>query len=140
MSVNCVAISGNLGRDAELRSTQQGTPVLSFSMCVNGRRRNGDEWADEPNWVDVTVWGNRAEAIAQYMTKGTHVCVKGRLHQNTWKDKQTGQSRSKLEVVCEDIDFQGQQGQQLARQHRAPSQQYEEYGQEPEIYDSDIPF
>lgn len=59
--INTVAISGNLGRDPELRATQTGTQVLRFSVCVNERRKVGDEWQDVPNWVDVTVFGKRAE-------------------------------------------------------------------------------
>lgn len=108
MSINRLTISGNLGRDAELRSTASGTQVLSFSVCVNNRRKNSQtgQWEDKPNWVDCVMYGSRAESVSEYLAKGSHVTVAGRLNQRTWEAKD-GSKRSKLEVVCEDIDFSG---------------------------------
>lgn len=128
MSINSVSISGNLGRDPELRATRSGMQVLGFSMCVNGRVRRGDSWEDKPNWVDVSIFGNRAEAVAKYLQKGSHVTVHGRLSQRTW-ETDDGQKRSKLEVIADDIDFSG--GAQQAAQ---PQQASEDF------YDDDIPF
>ena len=69
MAINRVNISGNLTRDAELRCTAGGTQVLAFGVAVNDRRRNPQtgEWEDYPNFVDCTMFGNRAEAIARYL-------------------------------------------------------------------------
>lgn len=157
MSINSVCISGNLGRDPELRMTASGMQVCSFSVCVNDRRKNDQgEWVDVPNWVDVTFFGNRAESISQYLSKGSLVFVSGRLHQNTWENKD-GQKRSKLEVIGNDIQFGGgrQQGQQQQQQqgqgYQQPQgyqEQQQDYGyqeqmpMEPEtgVYDDDIPF
>ena len=129
MSINSVSISGNLGRDPELRATRSGMQVLGFSMCVNGRVRRGDSWEDKPNWVDVSLFGNRAESVARYLAKGSHVTVHGRLNQRTW-ETEDGQKRSKLEVIADDIDFSG--GAQQAAQ--ASPQAAEDY------YDEDVPF
>lgn len=129
MSINSVSISGNLGRDPELRATRSGMQVLGFSMCVNGRVKRGDSWEDKPNWVDVSIFGNRAEAVAKYLQKGSHVTVHGRLSQRTW-ETDDGQKRSKLEVIADDIDFSG--GAQQAAQ--ASPQAADEY------YDDDVPF
>ena len=65
MSINRVNISGNLTRDPELRATQGGMQVLGFGVAVNDRRRNQQtgEWEDYPNFVDCTMFGNRAEAV-----------------------------------------------------------------------------
>lgn len=168
MSINRVEISGNLGRDPELRATASGTQVCQFSVCVNDRRKNNQtgEWEDVPNWVDVTFFGNRAESINQYLSKGSLVFVAGRLHQNKWQDK-NGNNRSKLEVIGEDIHFggsgnqSGNQGgyqQQNAPQYQTQPQQYQQPSydqqqgyQEPMqqqmdydggagVYDEDIPF
>ena len=75
MSINRVIISGNLTRDPELRSTQSGMDVMSFGVAVNDRRRNPqtNEWEDYPNFVDCTMFGNRARSLHQYLSKGTKV-------------------------------------------------------------------
>lgn len=128
MSINSVNISGNLGRDPKLRATKTGMQVLSFSVCVNARVKRNGEWTDKANWVDVTLYGNRAESLSRYLAKGTHVTVSGRLDQRTWEAKD-GTKRSKLEVICDEIDFTGgkrEQGQEPA----------EDAG----LYDEDIPF
>ena len=95
MSINRVTISGNLGRDPELRATASGTQVCSLAVCVNTRQKVNGEWSDKANWVDVIFFGNRAESIAKYLAKGSHVTIAGRLSQNTWETKE-GQKRSSL--------------------------------------------
>ena len=84
MSINRVIISGNLTRDPELRSTQSGMDVMSFGVAVNDRRRNPqtNEWEDYPNFVDCTMFGNRARSLHQYLSKGT-----------------------KLEVIVDELEF-----------------------------------
>lgn len=102
MSINVVVISGNATRDAELRQVG-GSPVLEFGVCVNDRRKNeAGEWVDVPNFVDVTMWGKRAEALAPMITKGKALTVSGRLHWRQWQGKD-GTSRSKLDVVASEV-------------------------------------
>ena len=112
MSINRVIISGNLTRDPELRATTGGTQVLSFGVAVNDRRRNQQtgEWEDYPNYVDCTMFGNRAEAISRYLSKGSKVAIEGKLRYSSWE--RDGQRRSKLEVIVDEIEFlsRGQQG------------------------------
>ena len=112
MSINRVLISGNLTRDPELRATAGGTQVLSFGVAVNDRRRNPqtNEWEDYPNFVDCTMFGNRAEAVARYLSKGSKVAIEGKLRYSSWE--RDGQRRSKLEVIVDEIEFlsRGQQG------------------------------
>lgn len=105
MSINSVTISGNVGRAPELKSTNGGMQVLNFSVCVNGRVKRGDSWEDKPNWVDVSMFGRRAESVSRYIGKGSHITVHGRLNQRSWE--KDGQKHSKLEVVADDIDFTG---------------------------------
>ena len=105
MSINRVSISGNLTREAELRQTAGGLPVLGFGVAVNDRRKNADgEWQDFPNFVDCTIFGQRAEAIAPYLKKGTKVSLDGKLRWSSWENK-SGEKRSKLEVIVEEIEF-----------------------------------
>ena len=127
MSINRVLISGNLTRDPELRATASGTQVLSFGVAVNDRRRNSQtgEWGDYPNFVDVTMFGNRAEAVSRYLCKGMKVAIEGKLRYSSWQT-QDGSKRSKLEVVADEIEFMAQQQQQSSPQ--------------PDVYDADLPF
>lgn len=112
MSINKVMITGNLTRDAELRTTQGGTAVLSLGIAVNDRRRNPQtgEWEDYANFVDCTMFGKRAEGIARYLTKGTKVAIEGRLHYSSWEDRNSGQRRSKLDVTIDEIEFMNARG------------------------------
>lgn len=105
MSINIVSISGNLTRDADLKVTQSGTSVLSGTVAVNERVKQGDQWVDKPNFVDWVLFGARAEKIAGYLTKGTKVGITGRLSYSSWTDKQSNQKRSKLEVIVTEVEF-----------------------------------
>lgn len=122
MSINIVSISGNVGRDPEVRSTKGGTSVLTFSVAVNERVKNGNEWTDYTNWVDVTVFGRRAESLGQILKKGMKVAVSGRLRYSSW-DKD-GQKRSKIEVIASDVDLMQRRDQQQAKQQQGYQQQY----------------
>ena len=110
MSINRVIISGNLTRDAELRQTANGTSVLGFGVAVNDRRRNSQtgEWEDYANFVDCTMFGQRAQAIAQYLRKGLKVAIEGKLRYSSWE--RDGQRRSKLEVIVDDLEFMSSRG------------------------------
>lgn len=105
MSINRVEITGNLGKDPELKATAGGTSVLLLSVCVNSRVKRDGEWADKANWVDVKFFGSRADALHRYLSKGSHVAIAGRLLQETWE--KDGQKRSRLVVVGDDIDMCG---------------------------------
>ena len=107
--INSVIVNGRLTRDAETKYTNTGTAILKFSIANNYRTKHGDEWTDEVNYFDVTMFGKRAESLQQYMSKGKAVSVVGELRQNRWE--QDGQSRSKIEILARDIQMHGN-GQQ----------------------------
>lgn len=115
MAINRVCISGNLTRDAELRATSGGTQVLGFTVAVNDRWRNPqtDAWEDRPNFVDCIMFGNRAEALSRYLSRGSKVSVEGRLRYSSWE--RDGQRRSKLEVVVDDLDFMSAPADRMAQ-------------------------
>ena len=145
MSINRVAITGNLTRDPELRYAQNGTPILDMGVAVNDRARNQQtgEWEDRPNFVDLTMFGKRAEAVAPYLSKGSKVAVEGRLRWSQWQAKD-GSKRSKLEVVVDEIEFMSRDGAARTgapQQHAgyAPQPAQQPYGQEVP-YDANIPF
>ena len=131
MSINRVNISGNLTRDSELRQTGSGMSVLQFGVAVNDRVKQGDQWVDHPNFIDCTMFGTRAEKIAQYLKKGCKVAVEGKLRYSSWE--KDGQKRSKLEVIVDELEFMSsQQGGQQAPQYQpapqyAPQPQYQQY-------------
>ena len=99
-------ITGNLTRDPELRTTPNGSSVCSFSVAVNRvfRDSSGNQQEDV-SFIDCSAWGILGEMINQYAKKGTGVLVSGRLDQRSWEDKNTGQKRSRVEVVVEDFNF-----------------------------------
>jgi|GEM_PF-80980 len=107
-NVNKVMLIGNLTRDPEVRYTPKGTAVTDIGMAIN-RIRTGDngERIEETTYVDVTLWGRQAELAGQYLGKGRSVYIEGRLQLDTWDDKNTGQKRSKLRVVGENMQFIG---------------------------------
>jgi single-strand DNA-binding protein len=112
MSINRVMISGNLTRDPELRATAGGMSVLKLGVAVNDRRKNQQtgEWEDVPNFVDCTIFGTRADALAQYLSKGQKVAIEGKLRFSSWESQQ-GEKRSKLEVVVDEIEFMSSRGE-----------------------------
>lgn len=150
MSINRVVISGNLTRDAEARTTQGGTCVLSMGVAVNERRKNPQtgQWEDYPNFVDCTMFGTRAEKLGQYLTKGAKVAIEGRLRYSSWEKE--GQRRSKLDVIVDEIEFMSsrQNGAQAPAAPQAggyPQQapaapQSAGYAPQASLYDEDIPF
>lgn len=133
MSINRVIISGNLTRDPELRSTQSGMAVLSFGVAVNDRRKNPStgEWEDYPNFVDCTMFGARANSLAQYLSKGTKVAIEGKLRWSQWE--RDGQKRSKLEVIVDELEFMS------SRTNTGGAQQYDTYAAQPQAYSAPAP-
>ena len=107
MSFNKIIIVGNLGRDPELRYTPQGAAVCSFSMATNEKRRDkSGEMQDTTTWFKVTLWRERAETAAKYLTKGSPVYIEGRLRIEEWTDRDNN-NRYTLDVQATDMQFIG---------------------------------
>lgn len=105
---NKVILMGNLTRDPETRTTPNGQSVTNFSLAVNRTWRDASgEQQEAVSYIDCVAWGKPGEIIAQYLGKGRAVLVSGRLDQRSWDDKDSGQKRSKVEVVVEDFNFVG---------------------------------
>ncbi len=101
-------IAGNLTRDPELRTTPSGASVCSFSVAVNRVYRDtSGEQKEDVSFIDCSAWGKLGEMISQYAKRGSGVLVSGRLDQRSWEDKNTGQKRSRVEIVVEDFNFTG---------------------------------
>ena len=103
---NKVILMGNLTRDPEVRTTPSGQSVANFSLAVNRTWKGQDGQTQENvSYIDCVAWGKTGEIIAQYVQKGRPLLVSGRLDQRSWDDKESGQKRSKVEVVVEDFNF-----------------------------------
>ena len=101
---NTVILTGNLTRKPELAYTPKGVGVADFGLASNRKYRSGDEVQDDVTFVDVTVFGSTAEAVAKYLDKGRKVLVEGRLRFRSW-DNEAGQRRSKVDVIAERVNF-----------------------------------
>ena len=108
MSINRVNLTGNLTRDPELRETKGGLAVLSMGLAVNDRRKNSEgEWEDSPNFIDCTLFGSRASAVAKFLKKGHKVAVEGKLRWSAW-ETEGGAKRSKIEVIVDELELMQQ--------------------------------
>lgn len=107
-SLNKVILFGTLTHDPEPRALKNGAAVCTFGMVLKHRYRSGEETKEAVTFVDVTVYGRTADAMVQYMRKGSSVLVEGRLHLDQWDTKDNPpQKRSKLVVIGENVKFTG---------------------------------
>lgn len=144
--INKVILVGRLTRDAELSYTTSGYPLTKFSVAVNRRRKQGDQWVDEANFFDCVLWGKRGESLNQYLQKGQQVAVEGELHQERWE--KDGVKRSKVSIETTNIQllggrtegssssYQSQPSQPKPSQNSQPFDTYSGGGS----FEDDIPF
>lgn len=99
--LNRCTFVGNLGRDAESRQTQNGTTVLKFSIGCSERYKKGDEWVDKTEWVNCTLFGRRAEALAAYLVKGTKVLVEAKVR--TTSSEKDGVKKYYTEFIVDNL-------------------------------------
>ena len=104
MSLNRVVIMGRLTRDPELRRTQTGTAVTSFSLAVDRDFKSRESGEKATDFIDVVAWRQTAEFVCQYFAKGRMAVVEGRLQIRDWKDKD-GNNRRSAEVVADNVYF-----------------------------------
>lgn len=107
-SYNRVVLVGNMTRDPESRALPSGQPLTKFSLAINRTFSTKEgEKREEVTYVDVDAFGKQAEVIAKYCSKGSGILVEGRLKQDAWDDKKTGEKRTKLGVILENFTFIG---------------------------------
>ena len=106
-NVNKIILVGNIGNEPELRFTQKGNPFLILSLATNRDYKNaaGDE-VSETHWHKATLWGNRAQACAKYLMKGSRIYLEGELRNSSWTDK-NGNTRRTSEVHVNSLKFLG---------------------------------
>lgn len=119
-NLNKVLLIGTLTRDPEIKYTPKGTAIADIGLAINRNyTTDSGEKREEVTFVDVTLWGRVAEIVGEYCKKGRPLFVEGRLQLDTWDDKQTGQKRSKLKVVGDNIQLLGgkEGGGEAPRKH-----------------------
>ena len=95
-----MTIAGNVGKDAVLRNTQGGDPVLGFSIAIDGGKdKNGNK--RDSIWVQCNIWGKRAESLSNHITKGTKLVVSGRPGVDVYEGK------GRLTLSVQDLTFMG---------------------------------
>ena len=130
--MNLGIFSGNLGRDPEMRQTNNDS-VLSFSIGV----KTGNRDTDATMWVDCSMWGKRGQAVQPYLRKGSRVTVSGSLKLDTYADKATGAPKTVLRLTVQDLDLPPRS------EAGAPARQAAAAGAAPagaDDMDDDIPF
>ena len=120
-----MTIAGNVGKDAVLRNTQGGDPVLGFSIAIdNGKDKNGNK--RDSTWVQCNVWGNRAESLNSHITKGTKLVVSGRPGVDVYEGK------GRLTLSVQDLTFMGNAKERTDQEPQTNSRA--------DLDDQDIPF
>jgi len=108
--LNKVQLIGNLGRDPELRHTQDNTAVCSFSIATAERFKNKEgEWVDNTEWHNIVAWGKLAEICGQYLHKGKQVYLEGKIQTRKWQDQEGG-DRYTTEVKAYEMKMLGSKG------------------------------
>lgn len=102
--LNRIVLMGRLTRDPELRHTQSGTPVVSFSLAVDRDFKSRESGEKQTDFIDVVAWRNTAEFVSKYFTKGRMAVVEGRLQIRDWTDRD-GNKRRSAEVVADNVYF-----------------------------------
>lgn len=137
-SYNKVILVGNLTRDPQVRYTSGGTAVADVGLAVNRTwfDKQSQQKREDVTFVDVTLWGRQAEVANEYLAKGRSVLIEGRLQLDQWEDKETGQKRSKLKVVGENMQMLGGRGESRPSEPSAEQPAWRDDQPTETLYDS----
>ena len=111
--LNHVVLIGRLTQDlgSDERSfgyVGNGQARANVSIAVNRSKKNGDQWIEEVNYFNITIWGKTAENLKPYLTKGKQICVEGHLKQDRWE--KDGQKQSRVTIVADQVQLLGGRG------------------------------
>lgn len=138
--MNKVILLGNLTRDPQVRYTPGGSAVAEVGLAHNRSYfdKNTNSRKEVTTFVDVTLWGRTAEVASEYLTKGSQVLIEGRLELDQWEDKESGDKRSKLKVVGENMQMLGTKGDAKGNKSKKPETVSATVSDD--IGDDDVPF
>jgi len=108
--VNKVILLGNLGKDPEVKSTPSGMSIATFSLATSSSVKDKDgNWQDKTEWHNIKAFGRTAEIAGEYLKKGRTVYIEGRIHYESWDDKETGQKKYRTEILANELTLVGGQ-------------------------------
>jgi len=133
-NLNKVMIMGTLTRDPEIKYLPKGTAVATLGIAINRNySTDSGEKREEVTFVDVELWGKQAELAGEHLAKGKPVFIEGRLKLDTWDDKSTGQKRSKMKVVGDNLQFLHQRTQADGPKQPAGGQRTQRPTRDPDL-------
>ena len=151
--VNKVILLGNLGKDPEVKYTPSGMAIANFSLATSSSVKDKDgNWQDKTEWHNIKAFGRTAEIAGEYLKKGRTVYLEGRIHYDSWDDKETGQKKYMTQILVNELTLVGGQreggeggGRGGAKAANNFDQRTPEHEEAPahsasEITDEDIPF
>jgi single-strand DNA-binding protein len=107
-SVNKALLLGYVGKAPEIRSTSGGTLAASFSLATTERQKDRQgNWAERTEWHNLVAYGRTAEIVRDYVNKGTQLFTQGKIQTRSWDDRESGQKRSRTEIVVFDLTLLG---------------------------------
>jgi single-strand DNA-binding protein len=109
--VNKVFLLGNVGKDPEIRATQGGMTIASFTLATADRQKDSTgNWTDKTEWHNLVAFQRTAEIVRDYVKKGTQIFVEGKIQTRSWDDKESGQKRYKTEILVNELSLLGKPG------------------------------
>ena len=147
--VNKSILLGNVGKDPEVRSTNGGILIASFSLATPDRVKDGQgNWQDKTEWHNIVTFNRTAEIVRDYVKKGSKLYIEGRIQTRSWDDQASGQKRYKTEIVVSDmvlLSGRGEGGEtgggsRSNSYDQRPPAHADDLVQSTEITDDDIPF
>jgi single-strand DNA-binding protein len=155
-SVNKVTLLGNVGKDPEIRSTPSGVMVASFGLATSDRYQDAQgNWQDRTEWHNLKAFKRTAEIVRDYVKKGSKLYIEGKITTNSWDDKETGAKKYRTEILVNELVLlsgreEGAGGSRPAtstssaasfdQRPQAAAGAPDDYAQQAEISDDDIPF
>jgi single-strand DNA-binding protein len=162
-SVNKVTLLGNVGKDPEIRSTPSGVMVASFGLATSDRFQDAQgNWQDRTEWHNLKAFKRTAEIVRDYVKKGSKLYIEGKITTNSWDDKETGVKKYRTEILVNELVLlsgreEGAGGGASAGGYSRPASTSsssasfdqkppaaagapDDYAQQAEISDDDIPF
>ncbi len=109
--VNKVLLLGNVGKDPEIRASQGGMAIASFTLATADRQKDQTgQWTDKTEWHNLVAFGRTAEIVRDYVKKGTQIFVEGKIQTRSWDDKESGQKKYRTEILVNDMSLLGGRG------------------------------
>jgi single-strand DNA-binding protein len=146
--VNKVFILGHVGKEPEIRTTNGGMTIASFTVATADRQKDAQgDWQDKTEWHNMVAFQRTAEIVRDYVKKGTQLFIEGKIQTRSWEDKESGQKRYKTEILVNELSLlgkpggsEGSQGSQRSSTNAAPTGGGYASEEGMGMTDDDIPF